>query len=139
MKKIKTNVDRSTVKILATTEFLFRRLCYLTEFSLKKGTGTEIWIDVYELADFFELSVRTIRNHLIILRKLGMIYRRDEHRHVYMLHEAVLADLKSYRGIDDNHECEDDYHECECEGSIRKFLRRTGWLGSHYQNRGAKR
>jgi DNA-binding transcriptional ArsR family regulator len=91
--KTRTEVKKSNVKILQNTEALFEKICYLTKLSLKKGDGTKIFIDISDLANCLELSERTITNHLIILRKLGMIHRTHEDRHFYELQEDVLSDL----------------------------------------------
>lgn len=93
MNVLKTRVKRSAVKILATTEDLFEKLCYLTKLSWKAGEGTEISIDTEDLANCLGVSERTISNHLKKLRELGLLVRLQKNRHTYELHNCVLADI----------------------------------------------
>ena len=66
MNVLKTHVKRSAVKILATTEDLFEKLCYLTKLSWKAGEGTEISIDV--ASEIVLLSL--LYHHIIEIHRL---------------------------------------------------------------------
>jgi DNA-binding transcriptional ArsR family regulator len=72
-KAVKTNVKKSNIKILQNTEALFEKICYLTKLSLKEHEGTEITIDITDLANCLGINERTVRNHLKKLRESGMI------------------------------------------------------------------